>query len=420
MTEPDWSIDVDPEQLVANDSPVMQLVRSAATVPGSPLASWTEKEFTQLAIELLKASLSQFMHGEQGAMLTAAKIVETVPWIDAKYYAATQTMDEARHTEVFARYLYTKVGDAYPMGPVLEAQITSLLEDCGGTSPTSACRSSSRAWPSPRSATCCGARRAAAAQAAALRAGRRGPPRGVRDRHARRVLPGPVVGRAGGRATGVPARELHTSGRGRSTPTCGSAWARRSTRCGRRQGGQGEDAIPTLDRIVRAWLLRQARAQRPQLGLLDANDGYLRRRWAEAGLLQFEFADDTASDYEPRRCRPGSRALTRSLQRIVAARASTSPALGADLRAGHRPVGGDDGEGVGGGDSVEHQDAHGHRTGPPDAGAAVDEEMLAVAEARRRRRGTAGPRRGAGRGGPGSGTRSAPPVVLFTHSTYPG
>ena len=57
-------------------------------------------------MELFKAQLSQFMHGEQGAMMTAAKLVETVPWIDAKYYAATQTMDEARHTEVFARYLH--------------------------------------------------------------------------------------------------------------------------------------------------------------------------------------------------------------------------------------------------------------------------------------------------------------------------
>ena len=99
------------------------------------------QEFTQIGIEFLRARLSQFMHGEQGAMLTAAKIVETVPWIDAKYYAATQTMDEARHTEVFARYLHTKVGEAYPMGPALEAQITALLEDSRWTSPTSACRS---------------------------------------------------------------------------------------------------------------------------------------------------------------------------------------------------------------------------------------------------------------------------------------
>ena len=62
-------------------------------------------------------------------MMTAAKIVETVPWIDAKYYASTQTMDEARHTEVFAKYLRTKLGDAYPMSPFLKAQIWSLLED---------------------------------------------------------------------------------------------------------------------------------------------------------------------------------------------------------------------------------------------------------------------------------------------------
>ena len=59
---------------------------------------------------MFTALLSQFMHGEQGAMMAAAKIVETVPWIDAKYYAATQTMDEARHTEVFARYIDEKWG----------------------------------------------------------------------------------------------------------------------------------------------------------------------------------------------------------------------------------------------------------------------------------------------------------------------
>jgi hypothetical protein len=34
-----------------------------------------------------------------------------------------------------------------------------------------------------------------------------------------------------------------------------------------------------------------------KLGLLDANDGYLRTHWGEAGLLEFEFADDTGSDY---------------------------------------------------------------------------------------------------------------------------
>src|SRR5580692_1750374 len=130
VTDLDWSIEVDPERLVAEqDSPLLAVARVAGTLPGSPMAKWTEKEYGQLGIEFFKANLSQFMHGEQGAMMTAAKIVETVPWIDAKYYASTQTMDEARHTEVFAKYLSLKLGEAYPMSPYLKTQIWSLLED---------------------------------------------------------------------------------------------------------------------------------------------------------------------------------------------------------------------------------------------------------------------------------------------------
>jgi len=44
---------------------------------------------------------SQFLHGEQGALICTAKIVQTVPDIDSKYYAATQVMDEARHVETY-------------------------------------------------------------------------------------------------------------------------------------------------------------------------------------------------------------------------------------------------------------------------------------------------------------------------------
>jgi hypothetical protein len=106
VTDLDWSVDVDPERLVSEqESPVLGVARVAGTLPGSPLASWGEREYLGLGIELFKAQLSQFVHGEQGAMMTAAKIVETVPWIDARYYASTQTMDEARHTEVFSKYL---------------------------------------------------------------------------------------------------------------------------------------------------------------------------------------------------------------------------------------------------------------------------------------------------------------------------
>ena len=68
VTELDWSTPVDPEQLIDWGSPMMQLAKAAKDIPGSPIASWSDKEFTALGIEAFKAQLSQFVHGEQGAM----------------------------------------------------------------------------------------------------------------------------------------------------------------------------------------------------------------------------------------------------------------------------------------------------------------------------------------------------------------
>ena len=81
---------------------------------GTPFEKWDDAEWLQLGIESQNWMLSQFMHGEQGALICTAKIVETVPWIDAKYYASTQVMDEARHVEVFAKYLDTKLVGPLP------------------------------------------------------------------------------------------------------------------------------------------------------------------------------------------------------------------------------------------------------------------------------------------------------------------
>jgi hypothetical protein len=69
------------------------------------------------------------MHGEQGALLCTARIVETVPWIDAKYYAATQVVDEARHVEVFAKYLDEKLSGHYPINAHLEMLLDDILSD---------------------------------------------------------------------------------------------------------------------------------------------------------------------------------------------------------------------------------------------------------------------------------------------------
>jgi rubrerythrin len=71
--------------------------------------------------------LSNFLHGEQGALMVAAQLVNAVPHTDAKFYAATQTMDEARHVEVFARYL-EKLGLTQPISRGLKTVLDETLE----------------------------------------------------------------------------------------------------------------------------------------------------------------------------------------------------------------------------------------------------------------------------------------------------
>ncbi|MFH8794600.1 ferritin-like domain-containing protein [Streptomyces sp. NPDC017941] len=72
---------------------------------------------------------SQFLHGEQGAMVCAARIVESAPDLDAKFYSATQTMDEARHAEIYGRFLHEKIGMLYPVNDNLKALLGDTLRD---------------------------------------------------------------------------------------------------------------------------------------------------------------------------------------------------------------------------------------------------------------------------------------------------
>jgi P-aminobenzoate N-oxygenase AurF len=84
------------------------------------------KEFRHATISL---QLSQFMHGEQGALIVASQLAGAVPWMDAKYYAATQTMDEARHVEVFARYLREKLEWEWPINANLKQLLDTIICD---------------------------------------------------------------------------------------------------------------------------------------------------------------------------------------------------------------------------------------------------------------------------------------------------
>lgn len=74
-------------------------------------------------------TLSQFLHGEQGALLVASQLASCAPTFDAKLYAASQTFDEARHVEVFSRYLKGKVGILYPVNRHLKSLLDKVLTD---------------------------------------------------------------------------------------------------------------------------------------------------------------------------------------------------------------------------------------------------------------------------------------------------
>ncbi len=84
----------------------------------------SEAERRQLNFSEAVWSLSQFLHGEQGTLLVCGQLVNCVPDIDAKFYAASQTFDEARHVEVFERYINQKLGGAHP----IDADLRALLD----------------------------------------------------------------------------------------------------------------------------------------------------------------------------------------------------------------------------------------------------------------------------------------------------
>ena len=89
----------------------------------------SEQERAELSHHLSAWLFSQFLHGEQGALTVAARIVQSVPDMDSKFYAATQAMDEARHVELFARFMREKIGLYYPVNPDLAKLLADALSD---------------------------------------------------------------------------------------------------------------------------------------------------------------------------------------------------------------------------------------------------------------------------------------------------
>jgi hypothetical protein len=116
----DFSMTVDPSRPIVDDEVSGGVMRVPLVAKLSP------SQQDVLRAQLAAHTLSQFLHGEQGALITAAALAHAVPDHQGKLYAATQTMDEARHVEVFARYI-AKLGITYPMSVGLKQIIDKTL-----------------------------------------------------------------------------------------------------------------------------------------------------------------------------------------------------------------------------------------------------------------------------------------------------
>jgi len=126
-TDVDWSIDVDIERLTRE--------REAMGAGGmlnsvlNPPRQLSDREVIDFNMNMNGFMLSQFLHGEQGALVATAKIVQQVPWAEAKFYAANQVADEARHVEVYHRYLTEKLGLSYEIHPSLKTLLDDICSD---------------------------------------------------------------------------------------------------------------------------------------------------------------------------------------------------------------------------------------------------------------------------------------------------
>jgi hypothetical protein len=121
----DWSIAVDP------DDPERPLLPDSY-VPVKGLPIWenlSRKEKNRQVHSVASWMLSQFLHGEQGALMAACQVTTAVPWLDGKLYGSTQVVDEGRHVEVFHGYLTRKLEKLYEINDNLYVIIDALMTD---------------------------------------------------------------------------------------------------------------------------------------------------------------------------------------------------------------------------------------------------------------------------------------------------
>jgi hypothetical protein len=129
--ERNWNADIDldwTQTLPHSKSPMIEGGENPYAT-WAPFVAQSDAEQIGFGWHVSAWTLSQFLHGEQGALLVASQLVSCAPTYEGKLYASSQTFDEARHVEVFARYLTDKVGFMYPVNRHLKALLDKILTD---------------------------------------------------------------------------------------------------------------------------------------------------------------------------------------------------------------------------------------------------------------------------------------------------
>jgi hypothetical protein len=291
-TDLPWDTDVDQERLVIEGAEANGGFAAGFDISGTPLANWGDKEWIALGVESQNWTLSQFLHGEQGALICTAKIVESVPWIDAKYYASTQVMDEARHVEVFAKYLDDKLSGHYPVN----AHLRMLLEDIIADS----------RWDMTYLGMQIMIEGLALAAFGFMHAT-------TQDPLLKKLLRYVMADEARHVAFGVLSLQEYYEGlnaaelRERQEFAFEAAVRMRDRFLQQevwdRLGVNPKDVLPAIlsapDRSqFQALLFSKIVPNCRKLGLLDAADGWLRTKFTELGVIEFESAVDTSEEYD--------------------------------------------------------------------------------------------------------------------------
>ena len=290
-TDLDWSINVDEEKQVAMDLSAFASGLTPAHYASTTLSNWGDKEWTEFAIEQRRWSLSQFMHGEQGALICTAKIVETVPWYDAKLYASTQVVDEARHVEVFARYLDEKLGGSYQ----INAHLRMLLDDIVNDSRWDMTYLGMQIMVEGLALAAFGNMQQMTNEPLLKKLLRY-----VMSDEARHVAFGVLsLQEVYAHMSDKEIKErqefaYEASVRMRDRFMSQEVWSR--------MGVNPRDVVPLVlndptREVFQQMLFAKIVPNCKKLGLLDRNDAWLRRRFEEMGVIQFENAEDTGEEY---------------------------------------------------------------------------------------------------------------------------